>query len=183
MGGDPPLSDKAAWMRCGTLSNGKLQIRKSTLVDVTDKDTPGRGLFANTNFKAGDIITVYGGRPIYQDEANKRKSTVAHRFMLRISDSTCIVDGSQFADGITRSASPGGRFHPIRTDGPQHYQGTGSMANHATGCAANAKIAFVALTRTNACKIFPRIPTLRAKRHIAKGEEILFDYGTLHRGM
>lgn len=57
------------------------------------------------------------------------------------------------------------------------------MANHAIGRAANASIAFVALTQSKGLQVVPRIPTLRATRNISKGEEILFDYGTTHKGM
>ena len=183
MHGNPPDTGRAVWKDCGTLANGKIDIRRSQLVHVTDLDTPGRGLFANTDFATGDIITVYGGEPIDIDAATRRKSTVAHRYMLRISDSDFVVDGSHFAKGITRTPSPGGRFHPMSINGPQLHQGAGAAANHANGCAANAAIDFVSLTQSSACMTFPRIPVLRAKRNIQKGDEILFDYGTIHAGM
>ena len=182
-GGNTSETVRAAWGDCGTLANGKVEIRRSRVAQVTDRDTPGRGLFANADFTTGDTITVYGGQPIDLDVATRHKSTVAHRFMLRISDSDFVVDGSQYANGITRTPSPGGRFHPTSTDAPQLHQGAGAVANHAIGFAANASVDFVALSRSNACMTFPRIPTLRAKRNINVGDEILYDYGITHIGM
>lgn len=171
------------WENCGTIANGKVEIRRSRVASVTDHDTPGRGLFAKADFATGDIITVYGGEPIDIDVATTQKSTVAHRFMLRISDSDFVVDGSQFANGIARTPSQDGIFHPTSTSGKQLQQGAGAMANHASGFSANAVISFVAFRQSNAYRTFPRIPTLRAKRNINQGDEILYNYGTIHAGM
>jgi len=181
MRGVAPTHKREAFAKHGTLSNGKVQIRRSTLTQVTQhKGLPGRGLFANTTFHAGDIITVYGGEAIPVHVARHWKTTELNRFILRISDSDYVVDGGNFAAGIQQAASPTGRYHPVVIGGPQDNQGAGSMANHATRRLANAKITFLSLSTSNATRVLPRVPALVAKRYICKGEEILFNYGTKH---
>ena len=181
MRGVPPTHKREAFAKHGTLANGKVHIRRSTLTQVTQHEgLPGRGLFANTNFHAGDIITLYGGEPIPVHTARLRKTTELNRFLLRISDSDYVVDGGHFAHTIQQAASPTGRYHPMVLGGSQDNQGAGSMANHATGSLANAKIKFLSLSTSNATRVLPRAPALVAKRDICKGEEILFDYGTTH---
>ena len=179
--GVAPAHQHGTFATHGTLANGKVVIRRSSLVQVTNSPgLPGRGLFANTNFRVGDLITTYGGQPISLHTARLHKPTESHRFMLRISDSDFVVDGGHFADGIQQTASPTGSYHPVDDEGPQHHQGAGSMANHATGAQANAKLTFISMSTSNATRVLPRAPALRAKRDISRGEEILFDYGTMY---
>jgi hypothetical protein len=71
-----------------------------------------------------------------------------------------------------------GVFHPCDEQADQWRQGCGSLANH-DAQAANAVLSFVPIARAcEALRLLPRVPTLRAHRHIKKGEEILFNYGS-----
>lgn len=182
MYGIVPSYASTDWEDCGTLGNGKLVIRASSVegaLEFSDGGvTPGRGLFANTDFRAGCIISVYGGQPIYIKEAVKRKATISQLYMLRLSDTDFVIDGWQFASGIQSTASPSGVFDPIQENGPQFHQGAGAIANHASGSSANAKLAFVALGKLGDLSVFPRVPVLRAIRNVRRGDEILFNYGS-----
>ena len=60
----------------------------------------------------------------------------------------------------------------------QWMQGPGPLANHDVHL-ANAVLSFVPIANaTEALRLLPRVPTLRAHRPIKKGEEILFNYGS-----
>jgi hypothetical protein len=170
------------WEECGTLGNGKLEIRASVVAETTNCSgegaRPGRGLFARTDFQTGCIISVYGGEPIHIMEAEQRRGTISHSYMLRVSDSDFVIDGSQFASGISSTASPSGVFLPIQMNSPQYHQGAGAMANHAVGSSANANLAFVNMNELGQKSLSPRVPVLRARRNLKKGDEILFNYRT-----
>ena len=89
---------------CGTISNGKIEVRDSEL------EGAGRGLFAGpasadfTGFRKGDVITLYGGKLLTEKPAKERAAE--HTHMLRIStrggSAEAWVDGRQFADGLSR---------------------------------------------------------------------------------
>jgi len=99
---------------------------------------------------------------------------------MRISDSDYLVDGWQFASGVQETAllENDGICWPMDAHATQWAQGCAAMANHDSGPAMNATLSFVPLARDEAHLLLPRIPTLRAHRHIKKGEEILFNYGS-----
>ncbi|KAL3903074.1 MAG: hypothetical protein SGPRY_011819 [Prymnesium sp.] len=96
---------------------------------------------------------------------------------MRISDSDFLVDGWQYASGISDEPGPDGRFLP-EENATQWTQGPGPLANH-DAHNANAVLSFVPINNSNeALRLLPRVPTLRAHRRISKGEEITFNYGS-----
>lgn len=128
----------------------------------------GRGLFAKRDFLPNELITVYGGELITTDEARVRKEnreSQSRRYLMRISDSDFLVDGWQYASGIQETVGPDGVFLPKTEDATQWLQGCAPMANH-DSANHNAMLAFVPLGRDEALRLLPRIPTLRAHRHI-----------------
>lgn len=177
----PDEADQEVWADFGTLANGKVEIRPSRVQTIVGENALGRGLFACQDFAFGDIITVYGGELITDDEAKLRRDTrgsQSHRYLMRISDSDFLVDGWQYASGISETTSRGGVFLPTHKFGTQYSQGAGPMANHDIGLGANAQVSFLPLANSEAFRLFPRVPTLRAIREIKTGEEIRFNYGS-----
>ena len=181
LGSIPEEANGDVWADFGTLANGKVEIRLSKVQRIVGENSLGRGLFACQDFISNDIITVYGGELVTNDEARLRRDTQgsqSFRYLMRISDSDYLVDGWQYAKGISESPGEHGVFLPTEKDATQLSQGPGPMANHAVGLGANCKISFVPLARSEAFQLFPRVPTLRAIRDIKAGEEIKFDYGS-----
>ena len=181
-GSVPEEANPAFWSNFGTLANGGLEIRESKVKKVVGDYALGRGLFARREYAVDEIITVYGGELITREEANLRKEaheSLYGRYLLRISDSDFVVDGSQFASGIPDTPSgPDGCFFPVETKATQWMQGCAAMANH-DPTNLNAYISFETLNvPSEAASLYPRIPTLKAQRGICPGEEILFNYGS-----
>ena len=179
------LHEKAnptVWSNFGTLTNGQLEIRQSKVKRIIGDNVLGRGLFARREYAVDEIITVYGGQLITQEEAKLRKEaweSQSRRYLMRISDSDFLVDGWQFASGISDTPNgPDGSFLPMSEEGTQWRQGCASMVNHDTAN-PNAYLSFLDLDgRSEAMRLYPRIPVLRAHRCISPGEEILFNYGS-----
>ena len=96
---------------------------------------------------------------------------------MRISDSDFFVDGWQYASGITERPNEAGVMLPEDEDATQWLQGCAPMANH-DAANHNAYLCFLPLARGEALQLLPRIPTLKARRPIECGEEILFNYGS-----
>ena len=111
----PEEADLSVWSEFGTLANGQLEIRRSMVHRIIGSYELGRGLFACRDFAQNEIITVYGGELITSDEARSRKedmSTQSRRYLMRISDSDFLVDGWQFAEGISDVVDEEGLFKP-----------------------------------------------------------------------
>ena len=92
----PEEADLSVWSEFGTLANGQLEIRRSKVHRIIGSYELGRGLFACRDFEQNEIITVYGGELITDDEARTRKediNTQSRRYLMRISDSDFLVDG------------------------------------------------------------------------------------------
>jgi len=108
------------------------------------------------------------------------RDSQSRRYLMRISDSDYLVDGWQFASGVQETAllENDGICWPMDAHATRWAQGCAAMANHDSGPAMNATLSFVPLARDEAHLLLPRIPTLRAHRHIKKGEDILFNYGS-----
>ena len=178
----PENANTAVWSNFGTLTNGQLEIRQSNVKRIIGDYVLGRGLFARREYVVHEIITVYGGELITQGEAKRRKEdreSLSRRYLMRISDSDFLVDGWQFASGISDTPNgPDGSFLPVSEDATQWTQGCASMVNH-DPANQNAYLSFLALdARSEAMRLYPRIPVLRAHRRISPGEEILFNYGS-----
>ena len=178
------LHEKAnptVWSNFGTLTNGQLEIRQSKVKRIIEDNVLGRGLFARREYAVDEIITVYGGELITQEEAKRRTDACesrSRRYLMRISDSDFLVDGWQFASGISDTPGPDGSFLPMSEDATQWTQGCASMVNH-DPANHNACLSFLALdARSEAMRLYPRIPVLRALRRISPGDEILFNYGS-----
>ena len=181
-GSVPEEADPAVWSNFGTLTNGQLEIRESKVKRVIGDYALGRGLFALREYAQNEIITVYGGELITREEANLRKEaheSPSRRYLMRISDTDFVVDGWQFASGISDTPTgPDGCFLPVSEDATQWMQGCAAMANH-DPANHNAYLSFVTLdVRSEAARLYPRIPTLKANRRICQGEEILINYGS-----
>ena len=165
------------WQEWGTLCNRKVEVRNSEV-----GEDAGRGLFAGANgrgFTKNQVITLYGGRLLTRKQMEE---TEDHSYMMRVTNSgqgkqsktVMFVDGKQFAAGLS-DADTHGYFQPPPGDSRFH-QGAGSLANDSRGPrAANARLDFMFLDKQ---QVLPQVPVLVAKRQIAPGEEILFDYGT-----
>jgi len=183
MSGLPPLgANLAVWSNFGTLSNRQLEIRQSNVKRVIGDYALGRGLFARREYVENEIITVYGGELITLEEAKRRKEapeSQSRRYLMRISDSDFFVDGWQFASGISDTPNgPDSCFEPLSEDATQWVQGCAPMANH-NPQSPNAKLSFVSLLgRSEASRLYPRVPVLRANRDIQVGEEIVWNYGS-----
>lgn len=181
LGSVPEMADQHVWNGFATVRNGDVQIRASRVEKIIGENAVGRGLFAMRDFAINEMITVYGGELITVEEAHQRKNkhgAQSHRYLMRISDSDFLVDGWHYASGISEKPGKGGIFLPADKNATQYSQGCAAMANHDTGNAANATVSFVPLARAEAFMLYPRVPTLRANRHVAKGEEIRFNYGS-----
>ena len=179
----PAEADQQLWSNLATLTNKKVEARASRVKRLQGDYMVGRGLFACVDFQQNELICVYGGELITTEEARIRKDirdSQSRRYLMRISDSDFLVDGWHFALGIQEQALPGSGdlCWPWDAHATQWSQGPGPMANHETGNDANATLCFVPLAKTEAVRLLPRIPTLRAHRLIRAGEEILFNYGT-----
>jgi hypothetical protein len=179
----PAEADQQLWSNLATLANKKVEARASLVKRLQGDFMVGRGLFACQDFQQNELICIYGGELITTEEARIRKGTLdsqSRRYLMRISDSDFLVDGWHFALGIQEQALPGSGdlCWPWDAHATQWSQGPGPMANHETGNDANATLCFVPLAKTEAVRLLPRIPTLRAHRLIRAGEEILFNYGT-----
>ena len=100
----PEEADLTTWSDFGTLTNGALEIRSSRVRKIIGGYALGRGLFACRDFAQNELITVYGGELITSDEAKVRKDDgqrQSKRYLMRISDSDFLVDGWQYAAGIS----------------------------------------------------------------------------------
>ena len=178
----PIEADAAVWNDFGTLTNKKVEIRASKINRILGAYEVGRGLFACQDFALNEIITVYGGELITTEEARLRKENAgsqSRRYLMRISDSDFLVDGWHYASGITDAPGDDDIFLPSDQNATQWMQGAGPMANHANDAnsGVNASLSFVPLANSEALRLLPRIPTLRANRPIKSGEEICFNYG------
>ena len=178
----PIEADAAVWNDFGTLTNKKVEIRASKINRILGAYEVGRGLFACQDFALNEIITVYGGELITTEEARLRKENAgsqSRRYLMRISDSDFLVDGWHYASGITDAPGADDIFLPSDQNATQWMQGAGPMANHANDAnsGVNASLSFVPLANSEALRLLPRIPTLRANRPIKSGEEICLNYG------
>ena len=168
-GMDPGCS----WFDYGTLANGQVEIRPSAVPGG------GRGLFALVPYAKGACVTVYSGEVLTADQAKQRKD---QSYVMRISDSSppTFVDGSFYAQGITRCECAEGRvvrYLPEPGDATRfEATGPGPMANHAEARVANCQLIFQPLSQKH--RLLPRVPLLVAKHPIAVGEEIFYDYGS-----
>ena len=167
----PIEADAAVWNDFGTLTNKKVEIRASKINRILGAYEVGRGLFACQDFALNEIITVYGGELITTEEARLRKENAgsqSRRYLMRISDSDFLVDGWHYASGITDAPGDDDIFLPSDQNATQWMQGAGPMANHANDAnsGVNASLSFVPLANSEALRLLPRIPTLRANRPI-----------------
>lgn len=157
------------------LGDGGVLLRQSNIPNA------GLGLFANRSFKPCEPITAYTGESVTHQEAIKRRKQGAASHLRRHIALRFAIDGSRAPDGM-----------PI-VDASQQMQGrgVGAFANHGGARRANADFAFVDsphnerqmqqfLAGASNVDFDPdeRITYLRATKPIAKGEEILLDYGS-----
>ena len=154
----------------GTLANGRLAVRASTLAGQS-----GLGLFACVPFARGSCVTEYNGTLLHKSSIDD----IPRSHMLRISDSDYVIDGRTVALDIDREAGTdetGGRTHLFR-DPRLAFGGMGPMANcQPKGVDNNVRVHFVDHGKGEGTA--PRRAFFVAKVDIAAGDEIFFDYGT-----
>jgi len=147
-------------------------------VTLGDSTIPGAGLgvFALVDLKKGELITFYWGKLVSHAEA--KKLSKEERSHVRVLDMQhTAVDGKYLPDG-TKVTKP-----------KEQLQGVGiaSMANHALGEGANSVFSEIDLMRApsflSGVAFYlgqlgqSKLVTLKAKRDIKKGEEVLVSYG------
>lgn len=161
----------------GTLTNGGVAIRESRTLELFGTKL-GRGLYAGRDFAKDEPITLYGGEVINITAGEARKRDHCASYVLRISDSDMLVDGMQFARGITDKPDENGFFLPKEPGATQWDQGCGSMANH-DPYHTTSYLWFLPLGTGEAFSLLPRVPMLRAVRDIKAGEEVTYNYHSM----
>jgi hypothetical protein len=120
----------------------------------------GWGLFADREFKGGELITLYDGDCLTRAEACGRDIQTHMTYRAGF-----FVDGYPVASSFRRD--------PQRVLG----RGGGCFANHATNAAANAETYLYSRDGTGMNSIFLRV---KRGRTVARGDEITMYYGAPH---
>jgi hypothetical protein len=136
-------------------------MQKSTLPDKlkrdgTIKSFSGRGVFANQNFQAGDIITQYSGREVSFDQ--QKQNQYNQFYFLKCPKSF----GFAGIDGLSD---------------PVHGEGLGSFINNGYKSTTKEYRPFLINTRFKFCAE-TKTAWIAATKFISQNEELLLDYGT-----
>jgi transposase-like protein len=167
----------------GSLANERVFVAIS---DVCE--SPILGLFANVDFKRGDVVTCYGGRLRSSNDAHQEEED--HKtHVRRIPGSIFVRDGLEFSryfkrDSVSEMKSEldlpaSARVHREVTGCERdvweriQQEGVGYMANTDEKSKLNVKVKSLKPTNSG---VYPEILTYVATRDIKQYEEILAPY-------
>ena len=160
----------------GTLAEGRVDVRKSTLGEHA-----GLGLFTRVPFKQHEVIASYYGTTLFRETLEPDADT---SYIMRLPDSGgALINGKPFADAIRanpRNPTADGRYYPCEC-APEWHLGPGAMANDPRDPKRNnAQLRYV--KPKDGHKALRELalvrPVLVATRDLQPDEEVFYSYGS-----
>jgi hypothetical protein len=167
----------------GSLESGVVEPRIVHRIENTFGIVEGQiGIFACTSFPPGSIVTSYGGKiKFIIDFRSEEEKT--HAIALRRNDNMFAICGFDFSKKFDRTSDIG-TVCRLKTDISENERqrimrgGCGYLMNHAARNLSNCKVVHIHPSNHDFNAGYKSIPCIVTKRHIMKGEELKYTYGS-----